>query len=247
MRRELVVGLAPELVLESSSALLPPPAIEAKFASMLGDDPVFAYIEPHTLGEFFDPAKVEHARHAAEVALTASGARGEKMVSRELRERIFHIVAENSTWGAPRIHGELNMLGFDISERTVLGWMRKAPKNPEPAKRWAAFLKNHREAIAAMAFFTVPTLTFGVLYGFFVIAHNRRRIIHFNVTKHPTSAWIVQQLREASPYDSAPKYLIFDRGANFNQEVIDTAKSCGIQAKRTSFRSPRQNDRLRYF
>jgi hypothetical protein len=86
--------------------------------------------------------------------------------------------------------------------------------------RWTAFLSNHREAIAAMDFFTVPTLTIGVLYCFFVIAHDRRRILHRNVTKHPTSAWVVQQLREAFPYDSAPGYLIFDRGTNFNCEVI---------------------------
>jgi transposase InsO family protein len=160
---------------------------------------------------------------------------------RELRELIFRMVAENRTWGAPRIHGELKMLGFNISERSVLRWMRKAPRNPEPAKRWAAFLSNHREVIAAMDFFTVPTLTFGVLYCFFVIAHDRRRILHCNVTKHPSSAWVVQQLREAFPYDSAPRYLIFDRGAQFNEEVIDTVKSFGIQPKRTSFRSPWQN------
>ena len=166
---------------------------------------------------------------------------GRKCVSKELRELIFHMVAENHTWGAPRIHGELKMLGFDISERTVLRWMRKAPRNPEPANRWAAFLSNHREAIAAMDFFTMPTLTFGVLYCFFVIAHDRRRILHFNVTRHPTSTWVIQQLREAFPYDSAHGYLIFDRGTNFNQEVIDTVKSFGIQPKRTSFRSPWQN------
>jgi transposase InsO family protein len=152
-----------------------------------------------------------------------------------------HMVAENRTWGAPRIHGELKMLGFNISERSVLRWMRKAPRNPEPAKRWAAFLSNHREAIAAMDFFTVPTLTFGVLYCFFVSANDRRRILHCNVTKHPSRAWVVQQLREAFPYDSAPRYLIFDRGAQFNEEVIDTVKSFGIQPKRTSFRSPWQN------
>jgi transposase InsO family protein len=119
--------------------------------------------------------------------------------------------------------------------------MRKAPRNPEPAKRWTAFLNNHREAIAAMDFFTVPTLTFSVLYCFFVIAHDRRRILHFNVTRHPSSVWVIQQLREAFPYDSAPRYLIFDRGANFNEEVTDTVKSFGIQPKRTSFRSPWQN------
>jgi transposase InsO family protein len=166
---------------------------------------------------------------------------GRKCVSRELRELIFRMVAENPTWGAPRIHGELKMLGFDISERTVLRRMRKAPRSPEPAKRWAAFLSNHREAIAAMDFFTVPTLTFGVLYCFFVIAHDRRHILHCNVTKHPTSAWVIQHLREAFPYDSAPGYLIFDRGTQFNAEMIDTVKSFGIQPKRTSFRSPWQN------
>jgi transposase InsO family protein len=166
---------------------------------------------------------------------------GRKCVGRELRELIFRTVVENSTWGAPRIHGELKMLGYDISERSVLRWMRKVPRSPEPAKRWMAFLSNHREAIAAMDFFTVPTLTFGVLYCFFVIAHDRRRILHFNVSRHPTSAWVIQQLREAFPYDSAPGYLIFDRGTNFNQEVIDTVKSFGIQPKRTGFRSPWQN------
>jgi transposase InsO family protein len=162
-------------------------------------------------------------------------------VSRELRDLIFCMVTENPAWGAPRIHGELKMLGFDNSERTVLRWMRKAPRNPEPAKRWAAFLSNYREAIAAMDFFTVPTLTFGVLYCFFVIAHDRRRILHCNVTKHPTSAWVIQQLREAFPYDAAPGYLIFDRGTTFNEEVIDTVNSFCIQPKRTSFRSPWQN------
>jgi transposase InsO family protein len=162
-------------------------------------------------------------------------------VSRELQELIFRMVAENPTWGAPRIHGELKMIGFDVSERSVLRWMRKTPRSPKPAKRWAAFLSNHREAIAAMDFFSVPTLTFGVLYCFFVIAHGRWRILHANVTKHPTSAWVVQQLREAFPYDSAPDYMIFDRGSNFNEEVIETVKSFGIEPKRTSFRSPWQN------
>ena len=166
---------------------------------------------------------------------------GRKCVSRELRELIFRMVAENPTWGMPRIHGELKMLGFDISERTVLRWMRKTPRSPELAKRWAAFLSNHREAIAAMDFFTVPTLSFGVLYCFFVIAHDRRRILHCNVTKHPSSSWVVQQLREAFPYDSAPGYLIFDHGSSFNAEMIDAIKCFGIQSKRTSFRSPWQN------
>jgi transposase InsO family protein len=151
------------------------------------------------------------------------------------------MVAENPTWGAPRIHGELKMLGFDISERTVLRWMRKTPRDPERITRWAVFLRNHRDAIAAMDFFTVPTLTFGVVYCFFVIAHDRRTILHLNATQHPTSAWTSQQFREAFPYDCAPQYVIFDRASNFGGDVVDTIKTFGIQPKRTSVRSPWQN------
>jgi hypothetical protein len=86
--------------------------------------------------------------------------------SRGMRDLIFRMVAENPTWGAPRIQGELKILGFDISGRSVLRWMRKTPRRPEPAKHWVAFLANHREAIAVMDFFTVPSLTFGTLYCF---------------------------------------------------------------------------------
>ncbi len=88
------------------------------------------------------------------------------------------------------------MLGFD---RTISRWMKRAPRNTDRAKRWLTFLRNHREAIAAMDFFTVPTMTFGVLNCFFVISHDRRRILHINVTKHPASGWIIQQLRRRFP------------------------------------------------
>ena len=91
---------------------------------------------------------------------------GRKRISKEVRELIFQMVAENPTWGAPRIHGELQMLGFEISERTVSRWVRHAPRKPEPAQRWRALLRNHREVITAMDFFTVPTFTFSVLYCF---------------------------------------------------------------------------------
>src|SRR5258708_1952206 len=104
---------------------------------------------------------------------------GRRQTSKEVQELIFRMVVENPTWGAPRIHGELLMLGFDVSERTISRWMKRAPRDPEPAKRWLTFLRNHREAIAAMDFFTVPTITFRVLYCFFVISHDRRRILHF--------------------------------------------------------------------
>jgi putative transposase len=166
---------------------------------------------------------------------------GRKRISQEVRDLIFRMVRENPTWGAPRIHGELLMLGFDVSERTISRWMRRAPRDPEPAKRWLSFLRNHREAIAAMDFFTVPTITFGVLYCFFVLAHDRRRILHFNVTRHPTSLWVVQQLREAFPYDSAPRFLIFDRDRKYGIEVPAAVRSLRITPIRTSFESPWQN------
>ena len=92
-----------------------------------------------------------------------------------------------------------------------------------------------------MDFFAVPRVTFGLLHYFFVISHNRRRILHFNVTRHPNSAWVAQQLREAFPYDSAPKYLVFDRAKNFGGEVSNSITSMGITPKRISFRSPWQN------
>jgi putative transposase len=133
------------------------------------------------------------------------------------------------------------MLGFDLSERTISRWMKRAPKDPDRAKRWLAFLRNHREAIAAMDFFTVPMITFGVLYCFFIIRHDRRRILHFNVTKHPTSAWIIQQLRQAFPFEASHKYLIFDRDQKFGFEVIAAVKATRIIPKRASFRSPSQN------
>ncbi|PYU18304.1 MAG: transposase [Acidobacteria bacterium] len=166
---------------------------------------------------------------------------GRRRTSKEVRDLIFRMVAENPTWGAPRIHGELLMLGFDISERTISRWMKRAPRDPEPAKRWLAFLRNHREAIAAMDFFTVPTITFGVLYCFFIIGHGRRRIVNFNVTSHPTAGWILQQLREAFPYQSAPRFLIFDRDAKYGLEVPIAVRSMAIRPIRTSFQSPWQN------
>jgi putative transposase len=151
------------------------------------------------------------------------------------------MVIDNPTWGAPRIHGELLMLGFDVSERTISRWMRRAPKDPALRRRWLCFLRNHREVIAAMDFFTVPTITFGMLYCFFVMAHDRRRILHFNVTRHPTSLWIVQQLREAFPYRSAPRFLIFDRDTKYGLEVPVAVRSMAMRPVRTSFQSPWQN------
>jgi putative transposase len=128
-----------------------------------------------------------------------------------------------------------------VSERTVSRWVRRAPKKPDASRRWKAFLSNHREAIAAMDFFTVRSLRFSVLYCFFVIAHDRRRVLHINVTRYSTSLWIAQQLREAFPYEHSFKYLVFDRYAKFGREVLSAAQAIDLASVRTSFRTPWQN------
>ena len=124
---------------------------------------------------------------------------GRPKITDEVRDLIRRLAADNPDWGAPKIHGELLKLGFVVSERTVARYLRRIRRCGDPAKRWLAFLQNHREAIVAFDFFTVPTVTFQLLYCFFVIEHGRRKILHFNVTRHPTAEWVVQQLREAFP------------------------------------------------
>jgi hypothetical protein len=166
---------------------------------------------------------------------------GRKRISKEVRDLIFRLVAENPTWGAPRIHGELLMLGFDVSERTISRWMRRAPRDPEPARRWLTFLRNHREGIAAMDFFTVPTVTFRLLYCFFVISHDRRQILHIHVTRHPTSAWIIQPLREAFPFHPTAKFIILDHDSKFSFEVAVAIRSLNVCPVRTSLGSLWQN------
>ena len=144
-------------------------------------------------------------------------------------------------WGAPRIHAELMKLGFVISEKTVSRYMPRLPAEPDQVKRWVAFLRNHKDDIAAMDLFTVPTVSLRLLYGFFVIEHGRRHIVHFNATFHPTSAWVMQQLREAFPYDTAPRYLVFDRDSIFSPAVVEFIRAMGTKPVRISYRSPWQN------
>jgi putative transposase len=132
-------------------------------------------------------------------SLRGSGPRRPR-VERQVRDLIRQMANENG-WGAPRIHGELLKLGFDVSERSVSRYVTRRPGTPEQIERWKAFLRNHREAIAAMDLFVVPTATFRLLYGLVIIHHDRRQVLHFNATEHPTEDWVVQQLRDAFPYD----------------------------------------------
>lgn len=166
---------------------------------------------------------------------------GRPRIKEEIRVLIRRLAQENSDWGAPKIHGELQKLGFVLSERTVARYLRSLQRRGDPAKKWLAFLRNHREAIVALDLFTVPTATFRVLYCFFVIEHERRRILHFNVTPHPSADWIVQQLRETFPEAASYRYAILDHDSIFNVDVIAFLKATGFKPKRTSIQAPWQN------
>jgi len=166
---------------------------------------------------------------------------GRPNVNEELRGLIRRMAAENSDWGAPRIHGELLKLGLEVSERTAARYLKRMRRRGDPGKSWLAFIENHREMIVAFDFFTVPTLTFQVLYCFFVIEHARRRVLHFNSTHHPTADWVIQQLREAFPEAGPYRYVILDHDSKFDINVMEFLRATAIEPKRTSVQAPWQN------
>lgn len=169
------------------------------------------------------------------------GRGGRPKITAEIRALIRQMAEENAGWGAPKIHGELLKLGLVVCERTVARYLRRIRRRGNPSQSWLAFLENHREVIVAFDFFTVPSVTFRLLYGFFVIEHGRRKILHFNVTRHPTAEWVVQQLREAFPEAGPYRYAIFDRDSKYDADVITFLKATGLQAKQTSVQAPWQN------
>ena len=134
---------------------------------------------------------------------------GRPKIDKEIRELIRKMSRENPLWGVPRIQAELRLLGFDLAESTVVKYRVRG--SASPSQTWKTFLANHAKQIAAIDFFTVPTLTFRNLYCFIILLHDRRHVIHFNVTAHPTAEWTARQLIEAFPEDSAPRYLLRDR------------------------------------
>ena len=166
---------------------------------------------------------------------------GRPRIAPEVRDLIGRLAQENPDWGAPKIHAELQKLGFTLAERTVARYLRRVVRRGDPGQKWLAFLRNHREVVAAFDFFTVPTVTFRVLYCFFVIEHERRKILHCNVTEHPTAEWIVQQLREAFPEACRYRYVILDRDRKFDGEVTGFLRAAGLEPKRTSVQAPGQN------
>src|SRR5262249_11962985 len=135
---------------------------------------------------------------------------------REIRDLIRTMCRENPTWGAPRVHGELLKLGIDIAESSVTKYMVRGRK--PPTQTLPTFLETQLSPIVSVVFFTVPNILFQVLYVFLVLAHDRRRIVHCNVTAHPPAQWPGQQLRDAFPFDQLPRPLLRDRDAIFGNE-----------------------------
>jgi putative transposase len=166
------------------------------------------------------------------------GQPGRPVIPREVRDLVRRMCRENPTWGAPRIHGELLKLGIDIGETSVAKYMVRL-RNP-PSQTWRTFLENHISQLVSVDFFTVPTVRFQVLYVFLVLAHDRRRIVHFNVTRHPTAEWTGQQLRNAFPFDQFPRYLLRDRDAIFGQEFQEQVREIGMEEVLSAPRSPWQ-------
>jgi len=145
----------------------------------------------------------------------------------------------NPLWGAPRIHGELLKLGIAVAQSTVAKYLPR-PGKP-PSQTWRTFLTNHLAQTAAIDFFTVPTATFRVLFVFVVLSHERRRVVHFGVTEHPTEEWTLQQMREAFPWDEAPRYVLRDRDAIYGRDFAEITRDMGIEEVLTAPRSPWQN------
>ena len=145
----------------------------------------------------------------------------------------------NPLWGAPRIHGELQKLGIDVSQTTVSKYMPRRRK--PPSQTWRTFLENHVAQLVSIDFFTVPTATFRVLFCFIVLVHDRRRILHFNVTEHPTAEWTALQVVQAFPWDTAPRYLLRDRDGIYGHAFRRRIKGLGAEEVLTAPRSPWQN------
>ena len=145
----------------------------------------------------------------------------------------------NPLWGAPRIHGELLKLGIAVAQSTVAKYLRRRRK--PPSQTWRTFLTNHVEQIASIDFFTVPTVTFRVLFVFVVLSNARRKVVHFGVAECPTQEWTMQQLREAFPWDQAPRYVLRDRDAIYGRDFVAVTRDMGIEEVLTAPRSPWQN------
>jgi hypothetical protein len=168
--------------------------------------------------------------------LSRDGKPGRPAVSPEIWALIRKLSKANPLWGSPRIVGELRKLGIDVAKPTVEKY-RVRPRKPS-SPTWKAFLENHVSELVAIDFFVVPTVDFKVLFVLVILAHDRRRVVHFNVTEHPTEQWTAQQIVEAFPWDTAPRYLLRDRDAIFSSYVQRRIIHMGIEEVLTAPQSP---------
>ncbi len=164
---------------------------------------------------------------------------GRPKIDTEIRRLIRRMSRENPLWGVPRIQSELALLGYTVAESTVAKYKIRRPR--PPSQTWRAFLDNHISDIVAVDFFTVPTATFRILFTFVVLRHDRRHVVHFNVTAHPTAEWTAQQIVEAFPFDDAPRFLIRDRDSIYGNAFQQRVKNMGFEEVLIAPRSPWQN------
>ena len=164
---------------------------------------------------------------------------GRPQISAELRALIRRMSIENPLWGAPRIHGELLKLGFEVAQSSVAKYMVK--RGGPPGQGWRTFLRNHAPDIAAMDLFVVPTIGFSLLYAFVIVRLDRRNLVWTNVTTNPTAEWIARQLTEAFPWSTAPRYLVRDRDRIYGSIVPRRLRTMGIRDKPIAPASPWQN------
>jgi transposase InsO family protein len=164
---------------------------------------------------------------------------GRPLIDTELRVLIRRMSMENPLWGAPRIHGELLKLGFEVAQSSVAKYMVK--RRSPPSQEWRTFSHNHAPDIAAMDFFVVPTIGFDLLYAFVIVRLGRRDLVWINVTAHPTAEWVARQITEAFPWEEAPHYLIRDRDRIYGRVVTRRLRAMGIRDKPTAPASPWQN------
>src|SRR5262245_3658466 len=164
---------------------------------------------------------------------------GRPVIAKEIRELIQAMWQANPTWGSPRIVGELRKLGIDVAKSTVETY-RVRPRQP-PSPTWKAFLHNHAKDLIALGFFVVPTVTHRVLFVLLILAHERRRVVHFHVTEHPTAEWTAQQMIEAFPWDKAPRYLLRDRDRIYGAYFRERVRHMGIAEVVIAPNSPWQN------
>jgi len=164
---------------------------------------------------------------------------GRPNVAADIRHLIRDMSQANPLWGAPRIHGELLKLGIEVAQSTVAKYLRR-PRKP-PSQTWRTFLANHLEQMASIDFFLVPTATFRLLFVFVVLSHARRRVLHFQVTEHPSQEWTMQQMREAFPWEHGCRYLLRDRDAIYGGDWLAMTKGLGMEEVITAPRAPWQN------